>query len=136
MARILLVDDDSDLQRLLGRQLTTAGYQVFCASNGAGALKIMKLEQVDLVITDIVMPDMDGCELIMELRGHINPPRIIAMSGGSYSLTGESLLKVVRLMGADRVMQKPVPFADLCAAISELLGTGPADQSGCGRNEL
>jgi CheY-like chemotaxis protein len=102
--------------------VTIRGHQVYSAGNGKGALDIVEHRQIDLVITDILMPDMDGYELITALRKRTAPPRIIAMSGGSGRLDSEYLLRVARSMKVDKLLEKPLTLAAIDAAISEVLG--------------
>jgi len=96
---------------------------VTTAANGKGAIAIVDQQQIDLVITDILMPDMDGYELISLLRKRPVPPRIIAMSGGSGSLDSDYLLRVARSMKVDRLLEKPLNLATIDAAISEVMGS-------------
>ncbi len=82
MARILIIDDDDNIIRLLNRILKNAGYDVIEAVNGREGLKVFKKDQIDLVITDIFMPEKEGMETVVELQ-MINPEiKIIAISGG------------------------------------------------------
>jgi CheY-like chemotaxis protein len=104
------------------RLLTIRGHQVRTAENGKSAIEIVEHQLIDLVITDILMPDMDGYELIGALRKRPAPPRIIAMSGGSGRLDSEYLLSVARSMKVDKLLGKPLNLAAIDAAISEVLG--------------
>ncbi len=126
MARILLVDDDRELQQVTERLLTLRGHKVFCAANGAVAIKILEIEKVDLVITDMLMPEMDGCELIMALRGKTDRPRIIAISGGSGRMDSGYLLEIARVMKVDKLLHKPFSITTIEAAIAEVLQIEPA----------
>jgi len=121
MPRILLVDDESDWRALMVRQLTAKGHDVFSAGNGFEALKILDSNQVDLMITDLVMPDMDGFELFMALNERPQRPRIIVMSGGAVGIDGANLLNMAKLMGAEKNMSKPIGFAELETAIAGVL---------------
>jgi CheY-like chemotaxis protein len=123
MAQILIVDDDIELRQILERLLTIKGHQVYTAGNGTGAIDIVGCRPIDLVITDILMPDMDGYELITALRKRPAPPAIIAVSGGSGRLDSEYLLRMARGMRVDKLLQKPLNLATIDAAISEVLGT-------------
>ena len=120
MLRILLVDDDDDLRLVVDRQLTSSGHHVFSAENGKVALRLIECEAVDLVITDLLMPDMDGLELITALGQMSKRPRIIAMSGGSGRLDSSYLLHVADLLKVDKVLNKPFGIAAINAAISEI----------------
>ena len=122
MASILVVDDVVSTTKIVEQLLTVKGHQVVCAVNGKDALKIVESQPIDLIITDIVMPEMDGYELIRELRKRPSPPKIIAMSGGSDKRDGEDLLHVAKLMRVDRIMPKPLDSAVINAAVMEVLG--------------
>lgn len=124
MPHILIVDDDKNLRQVIERLLTIKGHEVYSAGDGKSAIAIVEREPIDLVITDILMPDMDGYELIKALRLLSEPPRIIAMSGGSGRLDSDYLLRIARLMKADRLLEKPLNLATIEAAISEVLADG------------
>ena len=123
MASILVVDDEESITKGVERSLTTEGHQVLCAVNGKEALKIIASQTIDLVIADILMPEMDGYELILKLRKQPNPPKIIAISGGSYKQDGKELLYAAKVMKADKVLPKPFDSASINAAVMEVLGT-------------
>ena len=122
MASILVVDDEESITKGVERSLTTEGHQVLCAVNGKEALKIIASQTIDLVIADILMPEMDGYELILKLRKQPNPPKIIAISGGSYKQDGKELLYAAKVMKADKVLPKPFDSASINAAVMEVLG--------------
>jgi CheY-like chemotaxis protein len=122
MASILVVDDEASITKGVERSLTTEGHQVLCATNGKEALKIIASQTIDLVIADILMPEMDGYELILKLRKQPNPPKIIAISGGSYKQNGKELLHAAKVMKADKVLPKPFDSTSINAAVIEVLG--------------
>ena len=122
MASILVVDDEESITKGVERSLTTEGHQVLCAINGKEALKIIASQTIDLVIADILMPEMDGYELILKLRKQPNPPKIIAISGGSYKQDGKELLYAAKVMKADKILPKPFDSASINAAVMEVLG--------------
>jgi CheY-like chemotaxis protein len=99
MAKILVVDDSESLLTLFERQLAAAGHEVTRAINGAKALRLLATAEFDLVITDVVMPDMEGLQLLRELRKLSSPPRAIAMSGGGRGSAAE-YLDVAKAFGA------------------------------------
>ena len=66
--KILIVDDEEGMRKLLGRVLAKNGYESVAAASGAEALRLAESEQFDLVITDIKMPGMDGLQLLQELK--------------------------------------------------------------------
>ncbi len=121
MSRILVVDDVLSTTKIVEQLLTAKGHQVICTVKGKEALKIVASQTIDLVITDIVMPEMDGYELIRELHKQSDPPKIIAMSGGSDKRDGEDLLHVAKLMRVDRILLKPIDSASINAAVMEVL---------------
>ncbi|MCD4848010.1 MAG: response regulator [Candidatus Aegiribacteria sp.] len=120
MPAILIVDDDSMVRKMLVKFFQKEGYGTLEASDGKSALKIYRDEIIDVVITDIVMPDMEGIETIRELR-KINPDvKIIAFSGGG-SLAPDGYLKIAASMGARYTFQKPFDINELKDAVQILL---------------
>ena len=105
-SRILIIDDDDQLRSLLARTLELSGFsQVVQAADGHQGLQLCAAGKFDLVITDIIMPSVDGLEVIFGLR-NLNPSaHIIAMSGGGR-LDAEYYLDVARTAGAT-VLRKP-----------------------------
>lgn len=116
MARILIVDDD-EMDRLLERTiLQDAGHELFFASDGAVALRLYREKHVDLVLTDLAMPNLNGLRLIRELRD-LNPDvPVIAISGKS-----PEQLPSAEDMGAARTFFKPVDRDELLKAVEEVL---------------
>lgn len=124
MARILLIDDDDAVSDITAQVLRQAGHTVNTAPDGKAGLTLHHAEQHDLIITDMVMPDMDGVELIMALR-HTEPrPRIIAISGGSQ-FSETLLLPMAQRLGVQRTLNKPIQVDALLQAVAEVLA-GPA----------
>lgn len=121
MANLMLIDDDQTFREMLRQMLERAGHTVFCAENGAEAFKHFPEVDVDLVITDLIMPEKDGIEVIRELSGMAPGMKIIAVSGGTRNLNSDMQLKVARMMGADVILPKPVSRKDILAAIDTLL---------------
>jgi len=106
MASILLVEDDDQLRQLLKTLLDGAGYQISEASNGKRVCEMYRQQPCDLVITDLVMPDMEGLELITELRRIDRNVCIMAISGGGRG-EGDGYLKAARQLGAQYILAKP-----------------------------
>jgi CheY-like chemotaxis protein len=79
--RILIVDDELSIRQLLRTLFEGAGYQVMDAASGEEVIRLAHEECIDLVITDLFMPEKDGIELILHFRKSLNPPKIIAISG-------------------------------------------------------
>jgi DNA-binding response OmpR family regulator len=120
MANLLLVDDDADFLKLQGELLRLAGYSVVTASNGKEAIRMAKDHAFDLVITDLVMPEKEGIETIMELRRKFPALKIIAMSGGGQG-GAEDYLLMARHLGASQTLAKPFTGQELREAVSTVL---------------
>ena len=122
MAHILVVDDDDFFSTLLVNMLETDGHKVITALDGIQALKLLERKRVDLIITDILMPHMDGLEFILALSKRDNQAPVIAMSGGRRSIKPEFNLESARLLGVQTTLTKPFSHADLRKALSKVLG--------------
>jgi DNA-binding response OmpR family regulator len=120
MAKILLVDDDDNFRAMLGRVLGDAGHIVTMAVNGNEALRLVQENAFDLVITDLMMPEKEGIETIVELRRKIPGLKIIAMSGGGFNAP-EIYLNLARKLGAVQTLAKPFPGTELLAAVASVL---------------
>lgn len=120
--RILVVDDEAPIRVLLARILTAEGYEVQCVENGAHALRYLAQHSVQLVITDLIMPEIEGLETIREIRRLYRGVRVIAMSGGGR-FTPEGYLAIALELGADRVFGKPFAKKELLEAVHGLLGS-------------
>ncbi len=120
MASILLVDDNQDLLMAMATCLEDTGHQSTQATNGKVALQLVASSRFDLVITDIVMPEMEGIETILELRRRFPAMKIIAMSGGDATHP-QTNLHLAQLLGAYTTLNKPFTSDQLTAAISVAL---------------
>ena len=110
MARILLVEDDEAVREILRKALVLAGHEVEEAQNGNVALAAYRRQASDVVITDLVMPEKDGLETIMELRRLDPAVKVIAISGGGRTLgPGQLYLETARAIGALRSSPSPSP---------------------------
>lgn len=118
--RILLVDDDEALRDFIALALSSEGYSIEAAADGREALKFLARNSVDLVVTDLCMPHVDGIELAMEMRKSRPKVPVIAISGGAVGET-ESILRAVKLLGAKRTLPKPFSLSELKAAVAEVL---------------
>jgi DNA-binding response OmpR family regulator len=117
LARILVADDEAGVRGFLRKVLERGGYGVAEAAGGKQALQQARAEPVDLVITDLVMPEQEGIETILALRQEMPGIGIIAISGrfeGPY-------LKMAASLGADAVLAKPVSAELLLAKVAEVL---------------
>ena len=120
MARILLVDDNVELLALAAQHLRNAEHVVTTAGDGNEALRLVQDNAFDLVITDVVMPDKEGLETIMELHQKNRTLKIIAMSGGGY-VAPEDYLSMARSFGAAQTLAKPFSGEELLAAVESVL---------------
>jgi CheY-like chemotaxis protein len=120
MASILLIDNDEAFLAVTAEILRQAGHTVSAAPDGKRALALYRAGLHDLIITDIVMPDMEGLELIAGLRHAAPRPRIIAISGGS-KFSGSVYLPTARKLGAQRVLAKPIRPEVLLETVAAVL---------------
>lgn len=120
MQSILVIDDDKLMCMALARILVSAGYTVTQAFDGDEGLQLYRTHGFDLVITDLIMPDKEGIQIIRELRKENSSIRIIAMSAGGRG-GATDYLKWARLMGAKQCLSKPIKREDLLNAVSTVL---------------
>jgi len=120
MPYILVIDDDDNFREMLSQMLQRSGYEVAEAENGAKGLKLCAEREPDLVLTDIIMPDMEGLETIRTLKQKYPHTKIIAMSGGGR-IDANSYLPLAKGLGASRTLQKPFKRETLTNAIEEVL---------------
>lgn len=120
MARILIIDDETAISVMLKRLVEKAGHETRIAVNGIEGLQLFNTFNPDLLITDIVMPEKEGLELIFELRRKNPNLKIVAISGGGR-FQYEGYLNSAKHLGANLVFQKPLDLKALMSGISELL---------------
>ncbi|MGK0238093.1 MAG: DNA-binding NtrC family response regulator [Candidatus Pelagisphaera sp.] len=120
MSKILIIDDDEVIQKLFSQYLKMKGHEVIQAQNGKIGMQLIEEDCPDLIITDILMPEMDGLEVLIKIRhAHENIP-IIAISGGTPGLPID-FLHQAKLIGARDVFKKPVQIDVLYNAVTDLL---------------
>jgi DNA-binding response OmpR family regulator len=120
MAKILLVDDDEFVRRPVQMNLQRAGHAVDEASNGRDAVTAYREKRYDIVVTDLIMPEQEGLETIMQLRRHDAEVRVIAISGGGR-VNATNYLALAKSLGARRTLAKPFTTEELLAAIDQVL---------------
>lgn len=120
MARILVVDDDHQVRDMLRRMLERAGYEVDEAPDGRAAIELYRKTPADLVILDILMPEMEGVETMLTMRRRDPGVKIIAISGGGR-VSPEIYLDSAQKFGARKTFAKPVEREELLAGIQEAL---------------
>jgi len=123
MKKILLIDDDQTVQSVFSQFLKGLGYEILQAENGKEGMELLKKHQPDLVVTDILMPEMDGLEILLAIRKAEEKVPIIAISGGARNLNID-FLQQAKMFGAKHVFEKPVPLDVLQNAIKGILGEG------------
>lgn len=106
MALILLADDDDEFRISIREMLERLGHTVIEAANGKLALEVLETEPVDLLILDIVMPDMDGIETLMAINPKTSSVKVLVISGGGR-INADEYLHQARLFGARATLQKP-----------------------------
>lgn len=122
MAKILIVDDD-EMERLLLQACLEGEHDLVFAANGRIAERLVKDEPIDLIITDLAMPEINGLRLIKDLREEGETMPIIAISGAA-----PEQLDLAQDYGAQVVLYKPIERDRLSAAVSECLGETQTDQ--------
>jgi DNA-binding NtrC family response regulator len=129
MARLLVIDDDAELRKMLTITLVRFGHVVIEAKEGREGLALFRNSEVDLVLTDLVMPEMEGFEVLTELREKHPTMKVIAMSGGGRHRSAD-YLNMARLLGATEVLSKPFSNEMLIAAVNRSLSdANPASAS-------
>ena len=122
MANILLVEDEAQLRSMLHLVLEDAGHTVREAGDGAEALVIYRREPADIVVTDLVMPNKEGIEMIIELRRICPDVKVIAMSGGGRN-GPQDYLTLAKRLGASLTLTKPFSNQEMLNAVNSLLET-------------
>lgn len=120
MARILVIDDEQMVRRLLRRTLENAGHETMDVESGREAIDLLRLQPVDLVITDMLMPEMDGFELMRTLAREHPGIRVLAISGGGRA-GSDAYLPAARVLGAFRTLSKPFGADELLREIEATL---------------
>jgi CheY-like chemotaxis protein len=132
--QILVIDDDADVRDIIRRFLELAGYEVRTSADAVEAVTQLNLQPVHVVITDMIMPKVNGVEAIRIILKDFPDVRIIAMSGGgnfgdSYkpnAITTTAYLAVAERAGAHYALSKPFESAELVRAVDQVLGRGRA----------
>ena len=122
MATILIIDDEEPIRALLRTALEAAGHQMVEATNGRVGLDLYRLKPTDLIITDILMPEMEGIEFILKLRKESPSVPIIAISGSGRSSTID-YLAMARRLGATAVLEKPFGREELLGVVAKALAS-------------
>ena len=120
MASVLIIDDSAEMREVLRLLLISLGHKVIEAESGAQGLRAYQTDPADVVLLDIFMPDKDGLETLRDLLQHDPNARVIAMTGGgTYKNMG--ILQPALLLGARKILYKPISPLELKATIEEAL---------------
>jgi DNA-binding NtrC family response regulator len=114
-ARILVAEDEANLRLVIQKELARLGHDVRAAADGEAALKLLEESNVDVLLTDISMPRMDGMELLRRVHQRPNPPEVILLTGHA---TVESAIEAMKL-GAYDYLSKPYRLAELDALVNQ-----------------
>jgi CheY-like chemotaxis protein len=125
MASILVIDDDPSIRKLLRHVLEEAHYTVFEAADGDQAMRLARQQPVDLIITDILMPERDGLEVIRQMRRENPLVKIIALTGGG-SYLGLETLETAKDFGAVGTMAKPFDIHQLIDVVGKSISLNAA----------
>jgi CheY-like chemotaxis protein len=135
MQNVLVIDDELDVRDAIKRVLERAGYSVRTTAGADEALAELRRCHADVVITDIIMPKINGVEAIESIRREFPGVRVIAISGGGNfgitayqptAITTSAYLAAAERAGAHRVLTKPFESKDLLQAVEQVLGVGHA----------
>ncbi len=123
MARILVIDDDRSVRSLISGLLETCGHSVAAAENGRVGMKAFEKDRIDLVVTDIVMPEQEGIATISAIRRLSPTVPILAISGSNTVGRYGDYLHAAGILGASATLAKPLRPDDLIETIDRLLGS-------------
>lgn len=118
MINILVVDDEEQMRTMLGEMLKREGYNVMSVPNGTLALEVHRKNPADLIIIDMIMPEKEGIDTIIELKKDFPEVNIFAMSGGGRN-EPKQYLHMAKRLGADRTFTKPFTRSELLEAIKD-----------------
>jgi CheY-like chemotaxis protein len=120
MGRVLVIDDEPQIRSMLRMMLERAGHEVEEAPDGIEGIRIYRNNPVDLIISDLIMPNKDGIGMIIELKKEFPDVKIIAMSGGGLNKP-EGYLEGAKKLGAQRTLTKPIDRDELLRTVSDIL---------------
>ena len=118
--KVIVIDDDPAVRSVLVAAFNRVGCETRWAVDGRSGVKLFDAEPAHLVVTDIVMPNQEGIETILQLKRRDRPPRVIAISGGGR-LGGQDFLLWAKHLGADAVLPKPFRTSQLIEVARDLL---------------
>ncbi len=125
MARVLVIEDDELARESVTLMLEESGHEVSMADDGDVGLKMFAEEPYDLVVTDLIMPEVNGMDVLSQIKQEHPDTRVIVISGGGR-LTPVSYLDVAEKLGADDVLTKPFTAFELTSSAAMVLHSPPA----------
>lgn len=120
MPKVLIIDDEEDIRSVLKDMLNMSGYEVDSAENGKQAKEFYDKTDYDAIITDIIMPEQDGFEVILDFRNKNQLDRVIAISGGRRT-SSEDYLSIANHFGVSAIFSKPPNYKELMAKVDEIV---------------
>jgi CheY-like chemotaxis protein len=120
MARILVIDDDDGVRKLATHLLRARGHEVSEAANGRLGMELVRRTPPEMVVTDLIMPEQEGIETIIQLRKEFPEIRILAMSGGGRR-DADEYLPLAAALGAVATLEKPFGVAEFYRAVDQVL---------------
>lgn len=123
MSRMLLVEDDEFGRSALRELFEEHNWEVAEAQNGIEAMRHLAQADFDVIVTDVFMPEMDGVELIRQVKITNKSQKILAISGGGAGMGADSTVDIIGAIGADAALQKPVTNEELLRTVNELVGS-------------
>ena len=118
---VLVVDDVPEVPELVATWLERHGHTVAKASTGAEGSRLIRMQPFDLIITDVLMPEVDGLDLIKQARHQQPKARIVAISGGGKYMASTTCMELAHGMGATTLLPKPFNEAQLLKSVNEAL---------------
>jgi len=122
MAKILVIDDDGKFLEIMREYLENEGYEVLVASDGEIGAELYREKKPDLVITDVIMPEKDGAQVIFELQKEFPGIKIIVMTGGGQGDAQAYLKSITALSNVKYAFEKPFAMDELLVAVKESVG--------------
>ena len=121
MAHILVIEDEDSVRLVIRQILTRDGHTVVEAKNGKDGIDVFFEQAPDMIVTDIIMPEQEGIEVILEIKRTSPPTKILAISGGGHWHDRDFCLRAAQQLGADGTLKKPFTRNELLAEINSLL---------------
>lgn len=117
---IIVADDVEEIVRLLQQYLEDAGHKVACVSTGHEVIRLLRQQHFDLVITDVLMPDGDGLDVIVAAKRDYSGTRVLAISGGGKYMVARDCLRIAKGVGAHGLLLKPFNRQQLLSAVEQV----------------